>query len=302
MTVEPISETDLRLIRLHCDWMRRDGASPNTRDYRRDVLRRLARALPCDLLEATWEDLDRWQSELTTCDSTTAGYTSHVRRFYAWVIDMERITVDPTRRLPQPKAPKRRPRPVPDNDLRTALVCAPEPIRTWLVLAAFMGLRCMEVAQIHRDDITELGGRMFLDGVGKGNKPFRLPIPEEVLAVLQPYLSGSGRLFRTAPGGRPSRPRDVSEQTIKFFRGIGMNYGLHRLRHSFGTGYYALTKDLLLTQQVMRHESPNTTRLYVETSSAAATAAMDQLSARLRPKTTRRRRPPEAGPFERKAS
>jgi integrase/recombinase XerC len=278
----PATERDLRFIRLHCDWLRRTGATDVTQNYRRGVLRRLAGHLPGDLIDATPEDLDAWQSSLDLTLSTIAGYTSNVRRFYQWAVEAGHLDIDPSVRLPLPKVPQRRPRPVPDADLRTALLCAPEPVRTWLVLAAFMGLRAMEVAGIHREHITEVDGRLYLDGIGKGRKAFRLPIPPEVAKSLRPYLAGgSGPMWRTAPGRRPSRPKDVSEQTILFFRAIGMPYSLHQLRHSFGTAFYAQSKDLLLTQQVMRHRSPTTTRQYVETASAEATRAMDRLARRL---------------------
>ena len=192
------------------------------------------------------------------------------------------MDTDPTRHLPKTKVPKRQARPVPTADLRVALTCADEPIRTWLVLAAYMGLRCAEIAGMKREDVTEVDARLYLSGVGKGQKPYRLPVPEHVVPVLLPHLSGrTGPLWRTAPGGRPSRPKDVSEQVVKFFRRIGMPYTLHQLRHSFGTAMYGQTKDLLLVQDVMRHENPASTRLYVATASPAAAAALDRLSARL---------------------
>ena len=60
-----------------------------------------------------------------------------------------------------------------------------------------------------------------------------------------------------------------------------MPYSLHQCRHSFGTAMYSQTKDLLLVQDVMRHENPVSTRAYVQTASPETTAAMDKLSARL---------------------
>lgn len=288
-----------RLVRLHCDWLRRTGATEVTQHYRRGVLRRLADALPCPLLEATTTDLDEWQSGLDVSLSTIAGYTSNVRRFYQWAVEAGHIDIDPSARLPLPRVPERKPRPVPDADLATALLCAPEPIRTWLVLAAFLGLRAMEVAGMRREHITEIDNRLYLDGVGKGRKAFRLPVPPEVAEAIRPHLSGQpGPLWRTAPGGRASRPKDVSAQTIKFFRAIGMPYTLHRVRHSFGTTFYAQTRDLLLTQQVMRHNSPTTTRLYVETTSAEATKQMDRLASRLTSRSRRRQRPTTPPPAE----
>lgn len=281
--VEPFESDNARLIRRHIDWLRRTGATPATQNYREGVLLRLARDLGVPLQAATFDDLDRWQSELTVGISTIAGYTSHVRVFYRWLVENAYIGADPTTRLPLPKVPRRQARPVPDADLRVALECAPEPMRTWFILAAFMGLRAMEVAPIRGDHFSEVDGRLYLDGVGKGQKPFRLPVPVEVVPILRPHLAkGSGPLWRTGPGGRPTRPLDVTNQVGKFFRSIGMGYTFHQLRHTFGTTMYRATRDLLLTQDVMRHSSPTTTRLYVETSSPEATAAMDRLSTALR--------------------
>lgn len=278
--VQPSSNAEI--VRSHCEWLRRTGATPITQRYRQGVLHRLAQTLPDPLLDATPDDLERWHTSLTVSLSTLAGYTSHVRQFYRWAVLTGRLDVDPTTHLPKTRVPRRRPRPVPDADLRVALTCAGEPIRTWLVLAAFMGLRAMEIAAMRRDDLTEVDARLYLDGVGKGRKPYRLPVPEHVVPVLTPHLSGrTGPLWRTAPGGRPSRPVDVSEQVVKFFRGIGMPYSLHQCRHSFGTSLYRHTRDLLTTQDAMRHSNPTTTRGYVETTAPAAAAAMDQLSANL---------------------
>jgi len=86
----------------------------------------------------------------------------------------------------------------------------------------------------------------------------------------------------------------VSNQAAAFFRKIGMSYTIHQLRHTFGTTIYQQTRDLLLTQDVMRHNSPVTTRLYVQTSSPEATTAMDRLSAGLRGQSPTRWRKPRA--------
>lgn len=280
---------DQELIRRHLDWLRRTGASPVTHRYRAGVLRRFVRDLDKPLLDATYEDLDRWQAGLTVSLSTTSSYTSGVRQFYRWAVETGRIDVDPTTRLPRTKVPKRRPRPVPEADLRVALVAAGEPVRTWLILAAFLGLRAMEIAGMKREDVVDVDGRLYLDGVGKGAKPYRLPIPQHVTPVLMLHLSGqTGPLWRTGPGGRPSRPHDVSAQVVVFFRAIGMPYSLHQCRHSFGTSIYRQTRDLLVTQDAMRHSSPTTTRGYVETTTPAATDAMDRLSKALEDRRGRR--------------
>lgn len=282
MTLQYSTERDMRYIRLHCDWLRRTGATDRTIFHRRENLRRLAERLPCDLLDATPEQLDAWQSALTVSPSSRATYTNHVVGFYRWAVENGHLEHDPAARLPRPRIPRRLARPIPEADLKVALECAPEPIRTWLVLAAFMGLRAAEVAGIRREDVADVDGRLYLSGVGKGNKPFRLPVPVEVVPSLRLHLSGQpGPLWRNAHGG-PATPGHVTGRTSEFFKSIGMPYTLHWCRHFFGTQVYRQTRDLLLTMTVLRHSSPNTTRVYVEQVPADEIAAMDQLSARLR--------------------
>ncbi|WP_339125447.1 tyrosine-type recombinase/integrase [Pseudonocardia sp. D17] len=219
--------------------------------------------------------------------STIATYTSNARAFYAWALETGLIAVDPTARLPRIKVPPAVAHPVPDRDLRLAIELAEEPLRTWLVLAAFMGLRAMEIAQLTRDSIDEVEGRLVLSGIGKGRKPFRITVPLHVEPSIRQYMHMRGPLWRTASGGA-MKPSTVSRLVTKFFARHGMPYSLHWLRHSFGTAFYAATRDVLLTQDVMRHASPNTTRIYVRTTGAAATKAMDRLSKSLRPRTGRR--------------
>lgn len=286
------------VVRAHLDWFRRAGATPTSQRYRAGVLRRLDATLPdgTTLLTATRDDLDAWQSALTVSISSVAGYTSHVRRFYTWCVEHGHLDIDPSVQLPMPRVPARKPRPVPDEDLAVALLCAqrqPGPMRVWLVLAAYMGLRAMEIAGMRRENITAVHGRLYIDGIGKGNKPFRLCVPVDVEGELRPYLIGStGPIFRTGPHGGPSRPYDVSMQTRDFFRRLGMPYSLHRLRHSFGTAIYAQTRDVLITQDLMRHTNANTTRLYVQTTRVEAVAALDRLGRELRPTSSKRRKPP----------
>lgn len=292
MTASPLTERDRRFIRLHADWLRRTGATDRTIFHRRENLRRLAERLPCDLLDATPELLDTWQSSLAVCPSSRATYTNHVIGFYRWATDNGHLEHDPAARLPRPRIPQRVARPIPESDLKVALECAPEPMRTWLVLAAFMGLRAAEVAGIRREDVTDVDGRLYLSGIGKGQKPFRLPVPVEVAPSLRAHLSGQpGPLWRTAHG-RPVTPGYVTGRASEFFKAIGMPYTLHWCRHFFGTQVYRQTRDLLLTMTVLRHSSPNTTRLYVEQMRADEIAAVDQLSARLRAKAAGSDRPP----------
>lgn len=298
MNTPTLTDQDRRMIRLHCDWVRRSGFTERTTLDRDRVLRRVAVVLPNGLTLATERDLDTWQAGLRVSLSSIATYTSHLRSFYRWLLDAGHVDVDASARLPRPRVPERQARPIPEADLELALGCAPEPLRTWLLLAGYMGLRSHEIAQIRREDVTELAGRLVLSGIGKGRKPYRMVVPVEVLPFLRPWLRArTGPLWlleskRACIRPRPLRPADVTNQTTALMRSLGLPYTLHQLRHRFGTCFYGSTKDLLLTQDVMRHANPSSTRLYVETTRAEATAAMDRLSASLRPRPERGKRKP----------
>lgn len=291
--VTTTSEKDLRLIRLHVDYVRRTGASQRTLLHRRENLRRLAEKLPCDLLDATADDLNDWQSGLKVSISSMATYSSHARSFYRWAVEIGHIEVDPTQLLPRQKLPARRPRPIPARDFELALECAQDPVYTWLVLGAFMGLRTFEIAAIKREDITEgiIAGkrRTFISGIGKGQKPFKLAVPVEVLPILQRHMTARRGPLWQMDDGRAIPPDKLTREVTAFFRGLGMPYTQHWARHTFGTTVQQQTGDLLQTKVLMRHESTNTTLLYVEPVEGAGLAAMDRLSASLRPRAGKRR-------------
>lgn len=284
ITVKPDNAPDLRMIRLHVDYLRRTGATDETQKHRGENLRRLSEALTCLLLDATQEILEDWHSWTSrrVSLSSLATYTSHTRAFYRWAVEAGHLDIDPATRLPQTKVPARQPRPMPVKDLEFALACATEPLLTWLILGAFMGLRAGEIARIRHEDIEEgiLDGarRLFLNGYGKGRKPFKLPVPVAVAPYLQGHMSGrTGPIFRTARG-TPMRRAYVSVQTSEFFERLGMPWTMHNARHTFGTHVQRETGDMLQTQILMRHSNLNTTRLYVEPVTAPGVAAMDRLA------------------------
>lgn len=266
---------DERVIEDHLSWLRRITDSTATLRDRRDNLRRLSRNLPVPLLDATESDLDRWQASLAVSRSSILTYTTHIRAFYAWAQEHRRRVDNPALALPLPKLPQRKPRPIPEGDLKLAFRCADAEMMLWLALAGWMGCRAGEISRIEDTSVIDERDGMLLRIDGKGGKERIVPVPK----VMEPMIRGAlrkGRLFRT-PTGLRANGHYVTKTTSNFFASIGVGYTLHQLRHRFGTQHYRLCRDIRQTQELMGHTSPSTTAKYIELSQRGGSRSMNRL-------------------------
>ena len=142
-------------VAAHLRHLRLEGRSELTIYARGRTLARLQAALPVPLAGATRDMLYEWRAGLTVTGPTVAGYLSHVMEYYGWLAGTGRRADDPARGLPVPPVPRRFPRPIGEDDLMRALDLAPDRVRLWLILAAFAGLRCKEIALLRREEIRD---------------------------------------------------------------------------------------------------------------------------------------------------
>jgi integrase len=244
------------------------------------VLVRVARQLNVALEDATEDDLDVWQAQLKVGPSSVMTYTAHVRAFYAWAHESGRIATNPAERLILPRLNRRLPRPIPEQDLRLALITARGDLVAILVLAGYLGLRAGEIAAVTRDDLIDRGELSVLIVHGKGGQERAMPIPDEALRLLRPMLTCQGPIFRT-PTGLPADGNYVSRVVSAHLRGIGLPYTCHQLRHRFGTVVYGMCRDLRQTQELMGHAHPDTTAGYVAVSAPEAARTVRRLGERI---------------------
>lgn len=287
------------LIRAHVIHLRRTNARPDTLRHRAANLRRLAKLLPVELPEATPELLWAWQDELRASRkiATVRCYTSHARAFYQWAAREGHISSDPTLELRPPRVPAGRARPISEDRLRVAITCAPDspdlPMRTWLVLAAYCGLRAGEIARLTaeavRDEVLEVDG--------KGGKPRVVPLPTPVRAMLIGHLSRrhSGPIWRYRTG-RTLTPNDVTKLTSAHLHGTGADCSLHTLRHRYATRINQIAKDPMLVKELLGHESLNTTQIYLGVDARHGQRAARKLAEGLEPRQRGRRRPDDDPP------
>ncbi len=134
------------------------------------------------------------------------------------------------------------------------------------------GLRSCEVLSLQLEDLQLADAQMRV--IGKGNKMRVLPLPREVVEVLQNYLrlerplTNSPSLFVCLKGqhrGQPMTPAGLRS----LFRSHRIGCQIpqanpHRLRHTFGSDMARAGISLPALQHLMGHSQIHTTMLYIQ--------------------------------------
>lgn len=255
-------------------WLRLTGASKRTVEARVKILRRLDRDLPCGLEAATYDELAEWLDRPHLAAASKATYHYHIGDFYGWATDPNHPVLDynPAIGLPRVKRRKARARPVTPATLADILTRATRPWRLYSLLAAAAGLRCCEIAGLHREDVTE---QVITIREAKGGDEQSVPTHPEIWQAVRHFPAGP---LAELDGGRACA-RWVSNRTATYYRrGLGLtNVSLHRLRHSFGTELRRAGHDLFVIQQLMRHASMQSTQIYVEVGEGERRRAVNTL-------------------------
>lgn len=281
-----LTTADAKLVFSYTRDQDRRGLSPITITQSRRILCRLAASVdPRGLLAPTTFDIEAFLDSLSAGSgqrnpATRAWYLTMIHSFYLWAVDNELLEVAPTAKIRRPKKPKRLPRPISSDDLEMALAGAPPREAAMLLLAAFEGMRCIEISRLRREDVVDYDDPPVLIAFGKGSKDRIIPLHPEVLAALRLLpMPKSGAVFRHADG-RPMNAQRVSQIGAACLRRAGAEATLHQLRHHFGTHMYRKTHDLLLVGALMGHENPATTAIYSRFDRAGARAAVESFHIR----------------------
>jgi integrase len=265
MTMDP-------MIARYLEWAEQAGLAVNTRRFRRLVLGWLAAFLPVPLIEASPEQVTAWRKTLShLCNQTIANYVSAIRQFYWWASEVEGLRPDnPAARVPAPRCGRRLPRPIGTGDLMRAISLAPRPIRLWLMLAAFCGLRTQEIALLRRECILDqaaVPGLLVSAEMTKGDNEHVIPLPLWLLTEIIACVPARGWAFGRLDGQPgPNSPHRVSARGNRFLRECGIGATMHQLRHWFGTETYAISGDLLAIAEMMGHRQLQSTRGYAKVS------------------------------------
>lgn len=252
------------------------GRSPNTRRLYLGALSNLRRWLgeDADLLSTNLEILTQWREELTVGPASVLAYAAGIRGFYKWALRQRLIQESPAEFIPLPRLGRRLPRPIREDDLELAIDTAPFRIRPWLVLAAYAGLRCCEISRLRREDVLDSAVNPGLMLRGKGDKERWVPMSPYVWHEIRPTLPRRGWLYLRQDRTGPISPSIVTQRGNWHLSECGLHDTMHQLRHRYGTRVQQACHDIRVTQELMGHQSPNSTAGYAAHEIPAAVQAV----------------------------
>ncbi len=255
----------------------RRGSLPRSVEQRRILLRCYLRWCgDRSPWEVTQEEIEAFLDSRRIVPRTRHSWISHIHCFYEWAILSDLTDHDPTARIRRPKLRRSLPRPAATDELSRAMAIAGVELRCWIVLAAYQGLRCQEIAGLQRSDVQESAGLLRVVQ-GKGGYERVLPLHPEVLATLRALpMPRTGYVF-SRPGGGPYPPRRLSVRFTTGLRACGVDATAHQLRHWFASELFQQTGDLRLVQEMLGHQSPATTAVYAAFDQRKAKPAVNAL-------------------------
>ncbi|MPZ49850.1 MAG: tyrosine recombinase [Dehalococcoidia bacterium] len=301
---EPVSEEarprlDAETVALVERYLVERGAARNLsaytlRNYRSDLEPFLLALQGWDvaLLAAQRGDMRRYLALLLNQGVATASVrrkVSTIRSFYRWLRTEGMLEIDPFFGVTGPKLPRRLPDILSPSDIDrlVAAVDGSEPgdlrDRALLELLYAAGLRVSEAVSL---DLPELDLRDRTVRVrGKGKKERVGVFGGPAQKALQRYLRegrpelASGKesaMFLNRAGGRLTA-RSVQMLVRKYATKAGLPSEVHPhlLRHSFATHLLDGGADLRVVQELLGHESPNTTQVYTHVTEARKRQVME---------------------------
>ncbi len=219
---------------------------------------------------------------------TLARYIAALRGLYGYLLQEDKITVDPTVFVSTPKLEEKLPNVISENKLNEVISkeCNHQQVliqrdKAIIEVLYGSGLRVSELIRLSLNDISfNLG---FIRCRGKGNKERIVPLGEPGVKVIEEYVSFSRQIL-FARNLKPtsldravlflnSKGRPLSRQGIWLIlkkwakkNNFDINVYPHILRHSFATHLLDNGADLRSVQEMLGHADISTTQIYTHLS------------------------------------
>jgi site-specific recombinase XerD len=187
-----------------------------------------------------------------------------IKFYFEQVLGRDRFFLD----LPRPKTPSQLPKHISTRDIKRLFAAVINSKHSLMLKLCYgMGLRVSEVVNLKISDIDS-GNMQVLVERGKGKKDRYVNLPESILGDLRAYYREyrpGNYLFEGQGGGKYSirSVQNVFKAAMQKAN-INKDVGIHGLRHSFATHLLESGTDISHIQQLLGHNSVQTTMTYAK--------------------------------------
>lgn len=180
----------------------------------------------------------------------------------------------PMRQVPKPRQPRGVPRPVSERVVRRILDDPPgHRAYAYVTLASYAGLRVHEIAQVQGEEVDWDTRWMFV--LGKGGQEAWVPM-HPLVQTLARGMPDVGFWFPGLHSGHVAADT-VSRVIRNALKAVGSSATAHQMRHLFGSAVLRSCGNVRVAQQLLRHESLQSTQIYTKVSDADMEAAVAKL-------------------------
>lgn len=248
-------------------WLYIRNLSPSTQANYRHSLRVFLDFLGvCDVCTVTYSQLRIFivdLAEKATNPNVIRAHIIAVRQFFRFLAIVGLVRYPPATLLHLPKAPRRLPRYLSEDEASRFMRAAISP-RERALAELFYGTGCRvnEIRMMRVDHVNFRAGEIRV--LGKGNKERSVLFGRKAATALRIFLAGrkTGFIFRNR-AGRPLTVRTIGSIVGTLARRAGLS-GVHphTLRHSFATTMLNRGADLRYVQELLGHASVVSTQIY----------------------------------------
>ena len=248
--------------------MRVRGRADSTIDTYAEITRRAHAELLYGLAGSTNDELKAWIWRPGRAPATRKLYRAALVSFCRWSVAQGYVDFDAASGLPTVSVPEGPVRLAPQDVLADILARAAQPYRLWVLLAAGMGLRCVEVSRLDREHVT--AEQTWVQG--KGAKNAYMPTHPAVWAAVAGLPDGP--VARKRDGSRASRI-DVRVRANAHIARLGhKGVTMHQFRRWYGDSIFrAAARDPMIAKAALRHSDVKVTQRYLRTDNLEVTAA-----------------------------
>ncbi len=237
---------------------------------------------PIQIVYKNLSDYVKLLNEIGIASSSQARMISGLRAFYKYLLLEDIIDKDPTALLEMPKSARKLPEVLTSNEIDNMIaqidLSTKQGHREKAIIEVLFacGLRVSELITLKISNLYFDSG--FIKVIGKGNKERLVPISNRSIESINIYVNEKRNQFKIHDKNTDIvflnlRGKGLSRvfvftliKDIASKAKIIKNISPHTFRHSFATGLVENGADLRAVQQMLGHESINTTEIYTHLS------------------------------------